>query len=202
MVAWHSALPSRPTLIVGLGNPLLGDDGVGWRVAEQVQRDIRSASLAVEVDCLAVGGLRLMERLVGYIHVILIDAITTGLYPLGSVQTVSLTQLPDPCAGHLNSSHDTTLQTALRMGRSLGIPLPDTICIVGIEAEHVFDFTEELTAPVAAAVPLAAQMILTMLQQPIGASAKSSRKTEGCGGRPRKVFPPSPRSIHIHGRRG
>ena len=27
---------SMQTLIVGLGNPILGDDGVGWRIAEQV----------------------------------------------------------------------------------------------------------------------------------------------------------------------
>ncbi|MBL8152600.1 MAG: hydrogenase maturation protease [Anaerolineae bacterium] len=167
MAGRHSATLSQPMLIVGLGNPLLGDDGVGWRVAEQVQHDISSVGCAVEVDCLAIGGLRLMERLTGYSQVILIDAMTTGLRPVGSVQVVSLTQLPDLCAGHLNSSHDTSLQTALRMGRALGIPLPDKIRIVGVEAERVFDFTEDLTPSVAAAVPLAAQMILTMLQQPV-----------------------------------
>ena len=39
------------TLILGLGNPLLGDDGVGWRVAEQVRLHV--ANPDVEVDCLA-----------------------------------------------------------------------------------------------------------------------------------------------------
>jgi hydrogenase maturation protease len=119
----------------------------------------------VEVDCLAVGGLRLMERLVGYDHVILIDALTTGQHPAGSLHCLSLVDLPDLCAGHLNSSHDTTLQTALRMGRALGIALPDEVRIVGVEAECVYDFSEELSPPVAAAVPLAARMIIDMLRQ-------------------------------------
>lgn len=161
----HFATESPPTLVVGLGNPLLGDDGVGWRIAEQVRCELAGMNRAVEVDCLAVGGLRLMERLVGYDRVILIDAMTTGQHPAGSLHCLSLVDLPDLCVGHLNSSHDTTLQTALRMGHALGIALPNDVRIVGVEAECVYDFTEALTPPVAAAVPLAAKMIIDMLRQ-------------------------------------
>ena len=32
------------TLIVGLGNPILGDDGIGWRVAEKAQRELFGAT--------------------------------------------------------------------------------------------------------------------------------------------------------------
>ena len=153
--------PSR-SLVIGLGNPILGDDGVGWHVAEEVGRLIAEASLPIEVDSLAVGGLSLMERMVGYDRVVVVDAIRTGTKPIGAVTLIPLPDLPDPGAGHLSSGHDATLQTALSAGRALGAELPDdaSISIVAIEAEEVFDFEESLSPPVAAAVPRAVQLVL------------------------------------------
>ena len=39
-----------PVLVLGLGNPILGDDGIGWKVAEQVRLELGSDSPAIEVD--------------------------------------------------------------------------------------------------------------------------------------------------------
>ncbi|MCC7353463.1 MAG: hydrogenase maturation protease [Anaerolineae bacterium] len=149
-------------LILGLGNPLLGDDGVGWKVAGAVRARVQEPD--VEVDCLAGGGLSLMERLIGYDRAILVDAITSGQGPQGSVYSFPVEALPDLAAGHLNSPHDTSLQTALRLGRTMGIPLPEQVTIVAVEAESVYDFKEELTSPVAAAVSRATQTVLDILQ--------------------------------------
>lgn len=153
------------TIIVGLGNPLLGDDGVGWRVAEQVRDQLAelTTSAPVEVECLSLGGLSLMEHLVGYERAILIDAITTAENPLGSVACFPLEDLPNRAAGHLSSAHDTTLQTALRVGRSMGAQLPEQIIIVAVESQNVYDFSEQLSPPVAEAVPLAVQAVLRQL---------------------------------------
>lgn len=157
-------MDTRSTLVIGLGNPLLGDDGVGWHVAEQVQHDYKNP---VEIDFLAVGGLRLMERLVGYDHVIIVDAITTGRQPTGTLYRFSVEDLPDSGGGHLSSVHDMTLQTALRLGHALGLHLPDNIWVIGVEAEQTHDFSEELTWRVAAAVPSAALMVIELLRQVI-----------------------------------
>lgn len=152
------------TVIVGLGNPLLGDDGIGWRVAEQVQRLLPDSGSSVEVDCLAVGGLRLMERLAGYDRAILIDAITTGQQPAGAVSCFPLENLPDLMADHLSSAHDTSLPTALKLGRLMGVGLPHMVTVVGVEAQCLLDFTEDLTPCVAAAVPRAAQLVIDLLK--------------------------------------
>ncbi|MBI5828855.1 MAG: hypothetical protein HZB20_04795 [Chloroflexi bacterium] len=69
------------TLILGLGNPILGDDALGLRVAALVRQRLPPGS-AIEVDEEYWGGLRLMERLVGYDKAILIDAICTGTHVL------------------------------------------------------------------------------------------------------------------------
>jgi hypothetical protein len=44
--------------------------------------------------------------------------------------------------------------------------LPEEVTVVAIEADHVYDFTRDLTPAVAAAAPLAAQMVMELLRQP------------------------------------
>jgi hydrogenase maturation protease len=161
------------TLVIGLGNPILGDDGVGWVVAKQVQEalDNRQSSIvncqSVEVDCASLGGLSLMERLTGYERVILVDAIFTGTKPVGTVSQFTLSDIPDLTAGHSASAHDTSLRNALNVGRSMDVPLPkdENVFIVSIEAEHVYDFSEHLSPPVAAAVSRAVKTVLELLYQ-------------------------------------
>lgn len=161
-------------LVIGLGNPILGDDGVGWVVARQVQTQWLEArtngktlnsSVEIEFDLLSLGGLSLMERLVGYRRAIIIDAISTGRHPVGTVHHLELHELPERAASHLSAAHDTSLQTALSVGRSLGAVLPDQITVVGIEADVTYEFSEQLSPPVAAAVPQAVQTVLNLLQQ-------------------------------------
>jgi hydrogenase maturation protease len=149
------------TLVVGLGNPILGDDGVGWRVAEAVQ----TAVPHTKVEFLALGGLSLMERLIGYERVIIIDSLQTQNGRVGDVTTFPLQALPDLSAGHTTAVHDTSLQTAIALGRQMGAQLPEDITIVGIEAARVYDFSDELTPEVEAAVPQAVMAVLSLLQQ-------------------------------------
>jgi len=156
------------TLIVGLGNPVLGDDGVGWRIAELVGQEIQKKATdpeKVNVVCLSLGGLSLMEHLVGYEQAILIDAIDAGLGSPGSVSEFNFDELPNPGAGHTGSTHDTTLQTALEMGRSLGLKLPEKITIIAVTIHIDYNFTESLTPSVVAAVPVAAQKVLELLDE-------------------------------------
>ncbi len=149
------------TLVVGLGNPILGDDGVGWRVAEQVQ----ALRPSLEVDYLCVGGLSLMERLIDYDQAIIIDAMQTDHGRVGTVTCFPLAALPDLSAGHTTAVHDTSLQTALRLGRQMGVKLPDEITIVAIEAKRVVNFSDHLSTAVAAAIPAAVTAVFTEIER-------------------------------------
>lgn len=174
-----------PILVVGIGNPLLGDDAVGWRVVEAVARRLAGSGPApaaeaaygplggtievdgigpVELDCLSLGGLSLMERLVGYDRAILVDSLVTGTSPAGAVASHPLAAFTDFSAGHTTSSHDTSLMTALDTGRRMGAHLPDTIDVVTIEAVQVLDFSEEMTPEVEAAVPRAVDEVIALLR--------------------------------------
>lgn len=148
-------------LVIGLGNPILGDDGVGWRVAEEVKKQL-SPNLPVDVDCLSLGGMRLMEHLIGYGCTILVDAFALE-EPIGSILILKLSDLPNYSAFHTASAHDISLQTAIETGKSLGAQLPDDITVVGIATKHVCDFSKDLSPPVAEAVPQAAKFVLDLL---------------------------------------
>jgi hydrogenase maturation protease len=65
------------TLVLGLGNPLLGDDAVGLKVAALVRERLGGAP-GVDVEEEEAGGLRLMERMTGYDRAILVDAAATA----------------------------------------------------------------------------------------------------------------------------
>lgn len=164
----------RRTRVIGLGNPLLGDDGFGWQVATALQHILDEASgpdydikSPVEVDYLSIGGLRLMEFLAGCDTAILVDAITTGQHPAGYLYDCALDDLPQLSAGHMSSTHDTSLQTALRVGRTMGVALPDTIWVIGVEIEPSFTFNEALTPLIQAAVPCAVDLVIRRLHEEV-----------------------------------
>jgi len=153
------------TIIVGLGNPILGDDGVGWKVAEDVKRHLDKYPDVV-VECYSLAGLSLMEQLIGYDRVILIDSLNTGNHKQGEVVVFTLDLLEDLTYGHSASAHDASLKTALRVGRSMGerLPADRDVHVVAIEAQHVYDFKEEFTPAVAASVPVAVDKVRELLK--------------------------------------
>jgi hydrogenase maturation protease len=104
-----------------------------------------------------------MEFLTGYDAAILIDAAEFPDRPAGEVRSCPLDELADYTAGHLDSAHDASLRTALDLGRKLGASLPATIHAVTIQAFRTDVFGEELSPAVAAAVPVAANAVMTLL---------------------------------------
>ncbi len=153
------------TLVVGLGNPILGDDGVGWKVAEKICQQLPHAE-TVAVEYLSLGGISLMEHLIGYDRAVLIDAFASD-EDLGSIHVMKLSDMPSYSAFHIASVHDMSLQNAIEMGRSLGALLPEEITVIGIATKRIYDFSEELSLPVAEAVPHAAKIALELLQNSI-----------------------------------
>lgn len=154
------------TLVIGLGNPILTDDGVGVRVAEAV-REALPEGAPLDVREVSVGGLTLMEHMVGYERVILIDAFIAPTEPPGAVRRMTLEDLHAVSATqHTASTHDTSLVTALEMGRRMGLPLPDDVVVYGVVVTNVIDFSDALTPAVAAAIPAAATAVLAELGLP------------------------------------
>jgi len=156
------------TLIVGLGNPILTDDGVGVKVAYAVEEALSpNIPENITVTEASVGGLRLMELMIGYDRVILIDAImTSNGHDYGHIHELTLEDLRQITpTEHSASAHDTSLVTALDAGEQMGLHMPTTFNIIAVEVENVMDFSDEPTPAVAAAIPKVTEMVLGALRQ-------------------------------------
>jgi len=149
------------TLVLGLGNPIVSDDSVGLRVAAELRSHL-AGNPEIEVDEDYWGGLRLMERMIGYDRAVVIDAIQTGALP-GTIHRLRTDDLPTQRS---TSAHDASLPTALALGRQAGVHLPpdEAVVLVAIEVADILNFGEQLTPEVEAAIPPAVTLVMEILQ--------------------------------------
>jgi hydrogenase maturation protease len=144
------------TLILGLGNPLLRDDGLGIYAAREIKRLV--SSLSVDVKESSHGGLGIIELIQGYKKVVIVDALRTPGAKPGEIKRLSIDDLPKTT--RLFSPHDIDLKSAVLLAKRLKIKLPSEIVIWGIEIEDAFTFGEELTKKVKEALPKLIQAVL------------------------------------------
>jgi len=137
------------TLVLGIGNPILSDDGVGIHVARMLgDMDLPD----VTVDELYASGLELLDAVLGYDRVVIVDAIKTGKVQPG--ECIILQEEDFVRTVHGSSPHGINVATALAMGRKLCPKrMPREIVFVAIEAEDLVNVSEELTERVASALP-------------------------------------------------
>lgn len=137
------------TLLLGVGNPILSDDGAGIHVARILQK---LAIPGVQVEELPASGLELLDFVYDYDRVIIVDAIKTNGGRPGDFY--ELTESDFEKTIHGSSPHGINIPTALAMGRSI-VPdrMPNEILFFAIEAEDIVNVSEKLTPKVAEALP-------------------------------------------------
>ena len=142
-------------LVLGMGNPILRDDGIGPRIVDELRKYIHNPDVILQQTSLS--GINMMELLVGFDYAIIVDAIQTGEKP-GKIHLLALRDLS--FQHHYSSSqHHISLFQALELGKSLALSLPGEVTILAVEAEDVTSFGEGLTSNVEKAVPAALRMI-------------------------------------------
>ena len=147
-------------LVLGIGNPILRDDGIGPRVISELQERVSSPDIIMEETSLA--GMSLVEVLSGYTHAIIIDAIQTGQKP-GTLYRLT----PDsfqPSDAELISQHRIGILEALRCGKDLGLEMPEEVVFIAVEADDVTTFGEGLTPALEKAVPAAVDAVIAELE--------------------------------------
>lgn len=159
--AW-AILRGVKTLVLGLGNPLLGDDSVGLKVVALV-RERLAGRADVEVAEEEAGGLRLMERLTGFDRAVLVDACVSGGAP-GTIRRIGPDELPTQRTA---IAHGIDLPRALALGQSLGLPMPAEVRLVAIEAESVLEFRDFMTPAVEAAIEPAVAAVIEEVDEAV-----------------------------------
>lgn len=144
------------TLVLGIGNPILSDDSVGIKVAQEVGRKVSDPQVTVAETSLA--GLTLLDSIVGYDKVIIIDAIQTKEGEAGRIYRMGTADFS--CTKHYSSPHQINLVTALELGKMLNLPVPQEITVFAVETEDITSFSEECTPKVEEAIPRVVDMVL------------------------------------------
>jgi len=161
------------TIVLGIGNPILRDDGVGIHVVKQLKKHINDPS--VTIDEAQTGGMNLLDMIRGYDKAILIDAIKIKHAQPGDVKRFLLS---DFSSVHSYNPHDVTLLEALQLAEKLGENrIPREIIVIGIVLEKMpLEFGEQLSSTVSAAVPKAVEMTLSELGKNMNISGRSNNK--------------------------
>jgi len=136
-------------LVLGVGNPILSDDGVGIHVARELKK---REMPGVDVEELAASGLELLDAVRGYDKVVIIDAIQTTKGKPGELYVLEEKDFEKSIHG--SSPHGINIATALALGRKL-VPneMPKEVVFFAVEAEDLVNVSERLTPKVAKALP-------------------------------------------------
>ncbi len=141
------------TLILGLGNTIRADDGVGIHIANK----LKELHPELEVIEASAAGFRVIDEILGYHKLILIDSIQTGQKPFGSYFVLGMDEFKNTM--HHTSPHDMSLFQAFELMKEHDAELPEKVVIYAIEVADTFTFAEKCTPEVEAAIPRIAEII-------------------------------------------
>lgn len=150
-------------LVLGIGHPFRGDDGIGPLVAERIA--------ALSLSCVTAlahhgEGTDLMERWAGCDRVVVVDATSSDAAP-GTIRRWDAVAEILPASLFPKTSHQFGLAEAVEMARLLG-RLPPALTVIGVEGKD-FSAGTELSAEVAAVVTTVVDGILKETQMNTGA---------------------------------
>jgi hydrogenase maturation protease len=147
------------TLVLGLGNPILSDDGVGIRVAREVAGQVHNPQITVTESSSA--SLSLLDSIAGYDRIIIVDAIQTKEGKVGRIYHLGLEDFS--LTRYFSSPHQLNLATTLELGKMLGLAMPREITILAVEAKDVSTFSEECTPEIERVIPEVVTMVMDEL---------------------------------------
>ena len=151
---------NKDTVIIGLGNPICSDDGVGIKVAEMIKKIKKD----IEVKFSFRGGFELLDLLKGFKRAVIIDALDIPEPNPGRVRKLGINNFSG--SPRLVSVHEIDLLTAVNFGRLIGYQMPKDIEIYAVEAEDTKTISERLTPKVEeVVVPLANRIVKELEEQ-------------------------------------
>lgn len=149
---------SDTTLVIGLGNPLRGDDGVGSRIIEELEGlELPDGVMVVEGGTAGLGLIGLME---GYQRVIVVDAADMG-HPPGRVVRFTPPEVQLKTVEPALSPHEIGLWEVLALAETLEV-IPAEVVIIGIQPSRLGEGAE-LSPEVERAIPQAIRTVLNEL---------------------------------------
>ena len=148
------------TLVLGLGNDILADDAVGILAARALAGRLDAA---VDVKETAEHGVALLDHLLGYERVILLDAIQTGSNEPGTILEIDPASLS---AVYAPSPHYAGLPELLAIAEGLKLDFPRHFRIFAVEVADALTIGGAMTPAVRAAIPELCNRVRAALDEP------------------------------------
>jgi len=154
------------TLVLGLGNELYGDDGVGIHVVRELRKEFESAKKRrrkpnnIYFEECSLSGLALLEVIVGYDTLLIVDTVKKANPSTGKIHLLKekdLRYIPGP------SPHYISVPQTLEIGRKLRLKVPSKVKVVAVEAKNMYNLGEGLTKEMKKAVPVIAEKVKRVL---------------------------------------
>ena len=142
------------TIILGLGNPILTDDAIGFRMVQELKEEIPD----LEVSEVSEAGIALLDHVIGYDKLIIIDSIKTGKGKPGGLYKLELEDLKPTM--DFSSSHGVDIATAFKVGEGLGYRMPKHVSIYAVEVRDNTTFGERCTEEVEERIPFIVRQII------------------------------------------
>jgi hydrogenase maturation protease len=159
-VAWRRTVSERkPILVLGVGNILLRDEGVGVHVVKRIQEMDMPAH--VEVVDGGTAGFDLLDVIEGREKVIVIDTVKGG-QPPGTLYRLSDEDIEERAKQRL-SLHDIDMTDLLKLADLLGVDKPKVV-IFGVEPKDMESADLELSPEIAAQVPRVIELVMKEIQ--------------------------------------
>ena len=146
-------------LIVGIGNELRGDDGLGLHVARELKKHPIQGTTIVETSG---EGADLIQLWTGHDRVVLVDAFSSGSAP-GLLHTFDTSIVTLPARLFRYSSHAFGVAEAIEVARRLNL-LPSMMFVYGIEG-RTFRLGAGLSRPVRARIDELMEGIMLKVQE-------------------------------------
>jgi hydrogenase maturation protease len=147
---------ANKVLILGLGNDLLTDDAVGLHVARAAGARLAGERGVVVRETMEMG-LALLDEIVGFDGLVLVDSIQTGQAPVGHIHEFNMAAL---AGRRISTPHFLGVAETLALGRRLGLAMPGNVWIIAIEVADPFTLATQMTSGVEHAVDAAAGRVI------------------------------------------
>ena len=144
------------TLVLGVGNPILTDDGIGIKIAQKLKEE-KPYLEVIETSEAAMAILDLIA-MADCDKLIVIDSIKTEQGRLGELYKFEVEDLKP--ANDFSSSHGVDIATVFELGRRAGYSVPKHISIYAIEIQDNTTFGEECTHKIREKVSFIARQII------------------------------------------
>lgn len=165
------------TLVLGLGNDLLGDDGLGFAAIEALRRE-SPPDEGVDLVASPLAGLALLDLFLGYDRAVVVDGIRTGRRAAGSIIELVPADLDRIVAP---SPHYAGFPELLAVARALDLPFPTDVRILAVETEDPYTIGGTMSEPVRGAIPQVIARIRAIVRAPYRAGRRDRSSVSGTG---------------------